>query len=131
MLKRSSSSSTEGKKEEDASISGGEDGLLGFYSDNQVVTLPQGHRFPMDKYRATRLLLEGDLQLRSILTTQPAPLASEEELCLVHDQLYVRKIYFSLSAFESSLSKKLARCYYYVFHCKILPCKKKSSIQKT
>lgn len=47
MLKRSSS--TEGKNEEDASISGGEGGLLGFYSDNQVVTLPQGHRFPMDK----------------------------------------------------------------------------------
>ncbi|KAH8941249.1 hypothetical protein BDL97_14G027900 [Sphagnum fallax] len=93
MLKRSSSSSTEGKKAEDASISGGEDGLLGFYSDNQVVTLPQGHRFPMDKYRATRLLLEGDLQLRSILTTQPAPLASEEELCLVHDQLYVQRIF--------------------------------------
>jgi hypothetical protein len=42
------------------------------------------------------LLLEGDLQLQRILTTRPAPLASEEELCLVHDQLYVQKIFMGM-----------------------------------
>ncbi|KAG0568948.1 hypothetical protein KC19_6G054300 [Ceratodon purpureus] len=67
------------------------DGLLAFYADHYVVPLPEGHRFPMTKYRATRLLLEGDEQLRDILVTKPAPLAAIDDVCLVHDEGYVQR----------------------------------------
>ncbi|KAL3694222.1 hypothetical protein R1sor_007873 [Riccia sorocarpa] len=64
-------------------------GLVGFYSDHHVVPLPEGHRFPMDKYKATRKLLEEDAALKGILATYPAPYASREELSLVHDASYL------------------------------------------
>ncbi|KAL2633513.1 hypothetical protein R1flu_004992 [Riccia fluitans] len=67
-------------------------GLVGFYSDHHVVPLPDGHRFPMDKYRATRKLLEEDAALRGILVTYPSPYASREELSLVHDASYLDSI---------------------------------------
>ncbi|XP_024531872.1 uncharacterized protein LOC112346644 [Selaginella moellendorffii] len=67
--------------------------LIAFYADHHVVPLPKGHRFPMDKYRATRMILEEDLLLRNLLTTFPAPLATENELCLVHSESYVQRVF--------------------------------------
>ncbi|KAG6553089.1 hypothetical protein Mapa_005426 [Marchantia paleacea] len=67
-------------------------GLVGFYSDHYVVPLPEGHRFPMDKYRATRVLLEEDAAMRDILATYPAPFASREELSLAHDESYLESL---------------------------------------
>eukprot|EP00250_Pteridium_aquilinum_P016049 c22914_g1_i1 orf=790-1899(-) len=66
--------------------------LVAFYADHHVVNLPQGHRFPMDKYRATRLMLEDDASLSNIFVTRPSPAASIEELCLVHEERYVQNI---------------------------------------
>ncbi|MCO5554099.1 hypothetical protein L7F22_007625 [Adiantum nelumboides] len=66
--------------------------LAAFYADNNVVSLPDGHRFPMDKYRATRLMLEDDTSLVDLLTTHVSPAASIQELCLVHKERYVHSI---------------------------------------
>lgn len=77
----------------EAAMEGGEgDGLLAFYSDHEEVQLPEGHRFPMDKYRKTRLMLESDASLSEIVTLRPSPLASYEELTRVHDPEYVRRV---------------------------------------
>ncbi|CAM6117926.1 unnamed protein product [Calypogeia fissa] len=67
-------------------------GLLAFYADHHVVPLPPDHRFPMTKYRATRMLLEEDASLLNILVTLPGPQASDAELYLVHGKRYVEKI---------------------------------------
>jgi acetoin utilization deacetylase AcuC-like enzyme len=63
-----------------------------FYSDPFVLPLPEGHRFPMEKYVLLRRRVEasgivptGDLLL--------APPATEEELALVHDAEYLRKVW--------------------------------------
>lgn len=67
------------------------EGLIAFCADHHEVPLPEDHRFPMTKYRATRMLLEGDIQLRDILETRPAPLPSYDDVCLVHDEGYVQR----------------------------------------
>ncbi|KAI5067513.1 hypothetical protein GOP47_0018041 [Adiantum capillus-veneris] len=67
-------------------------GLVAFYADNNVVSLPDGHRFPMDKYRATRLMLEDDASLVNLLTTHVSPAASTQELCVVHEERYLHNI---------------------------------------
>ena len=62
--------------------------LRAFYSDHFVLPLPEGHKFPMAKYSRLRerilaeeLIAPGDLQ--------EAPLASLDDLRLVHDAAYV------------------------------------------
>ncbi len=60
-----------------------------FYADWAEVPLPEGHRFPMHKYRAVRLLLEGDASLAGRLSLQPSPLASLADLHRVHCPRYV------------------------------------------
>ncbi len=48
------------------------------------VQLPEGHRFPMDKYRRTHAALRTDPSLRACLNLQPARLllTHEHSRCL-------------------------------------------------
>lgn len=62
-----------------------------FYSDLYTIPLPEGHRFPMEKYR----LLREALTERGLFTEEdirPAVPATEEELLLAHAPAYVRSI---------------------------------------
>ncbi|RZT93740.1 histone deacetylase family protein [Rivibacter subsaxonicus] len=60
--------------------------MQGFYSDQFVLPLPAGHRFPMAKYRLLRDAILAELH--DVRLTQ-APLASEGELALAHGPSYV------------------------------------------
>lgn len=62
-----------------------------FYSDHHGVPLPEGHRFPMGKYRALReaLLAEGVLASHELT---PAPLAEQAELLHAHDPAWVQAV---------------------------------------
>jgi len=59
-----------------------------FYSDHFVLPLPEGHKFPMAKYSRLRerILAEGIVAPEDL---HEAPLASLEDLRLVHDPGYV------------------------------------------
>ena len=57
-----------------------------FQSDWAHESLPEGHRFPMQKYRLVRQELEGDLSLRGRIQIRKAPLILQKELELVHDK---------------------------------------------
>jgi acetoin utilization deacetylase AcuC-like enzyme len=59
-----------------------------FYSDQHVVELPAGHRFPMEKYAWLRreLVGRGILQAHQLSPSEPAPL---DALVRVHDPEYV------------------------------------------
>ena len=56
-----------------------------FYCDHHTIELPEGHKFPMDKYRLLRKTLERDGQY----TLQPAPSATLESIEQAHDPAYV------------------------------------------
>ena len=63
--------------------------MQAFYSDQFVLPLPQGHRFPMAKYRMLRDQLAHhlpDVQL------QEAPSASDGELAFAHKHAYIAHI---------------------------------------
>jgi acetoin utilization deacetylase AcuC-like enzyme len=63
-----------------------------FHCDEREVPLPEGHRFPMAKYRLLRrLLLERGLVAQGELS--PSPLASREELLLVHAPAYLEALW--------------------------------------
>jgi len=62
--------------------------MQAFYSDHFVLPLPEGHRFPMGKYR----LLRDRLQAVHGLVLKEAPVASEGELALVHTPGYVSAV---------------------------------------
>ena len=47
--------------------------LRTYYADWAEVILPEGHRFPMEKYQATRLMLEQDKSLSDIMELVPSP----------------------------------------------------------
>jgi len=57
-----------------------------FYTDHHVLPLPVGHKFPIEKYRLLREMLEHD----GGFVLERAPLATEEMVELVHDREYVR-----------------------------------------
>ena len=57
-----------------------------FYTDQYTLPLPEGHRFPISKYRLTREILEGGGQFRF----EVAPLADRETIELAHDPEYVK-----------------------------------------
>ena len=60
-----------------------------FYTDQFVLPLPPGHRFPMGKYRLLRDRLAAELpEIRLV----PAPPASDGELALVHTPAYIQAI---------------------------------------
>jgi acetoin utilization deacetylase AcuC-like enzyme len=56
-----------------------------FYTDQYALSLPEGHRFPISKYRLTRELLAG----LGMFRFEPAPLADRETIELAHDSDYV------------------------------------------
>jgi acetoin utilization deacetylase AcuC-like enzyme len=56
-----------------------------FYTDHYPLPLPDGHRFPITKYRLVREALERD----GLFGFSPAPLAKPEVIALAHDPTYV------------------------------------------
>src|SRR5688572_29044982 len=64
-------------------------GMLAFHSDLFVLPLPQGHRFPMGKYRLLREAVASHLP--GIRLTE-APSASDGELALAHTPGYVSAV---------------------------------------
>jgi len=63
--------------------------MQAFYSDQFVLPLPEGHRFPMAKYRMLRDQLVAHLP--EVRLTE-APAATRGELALVHTQAYIDAI---------------------------------------
>jgi acetoin utilization deacetylase AcuC-like enzyme len=56
-----------------------------FYTDHYQLPLPEGHKFPIQKYRLIREFLEHD----DVFEFTPAPLARPEVINLAHDPSYV------------------------------------------
>lgn len=74
-----------------------------FYTDHYEVSLPEGHRFPMFKYRKLRETLLGHGFDKDMF--YPTPLLDEEILYLAHDPVYVLKVQTqTLSASEERVS---------------------------
>ncbi len=63
-----------------------------FYHDHFVLPLPQGHRFPMEKYSRLRERLENDAQSIPFELLVPES-ATLEQLCLAHDRSYVERVF--------------------------------------
>lgn len=63
--------------------------MRAFYSDQFVLPLPEGHRFPMAKYRLLRDRLA--LELPEVAMAVAGP-ASDGELALVHTPSYVQSV---------------------------------------
>jgi acetoin utilization deacetylase AcuC-like enzyme len=63
--------------------------MQAYYSDQFVLPLPEGHRFPMAKYRMLRDRIAAELP--SVLLKE-APATTEGELALVHTPTYVDSI---------------------------------------
>lgn len=57
-----------------------------FYTDHHVLPLPPGHKFPIEKYRVLREMLERE----DGFVLERAPLATEEVIELAHDREYVQ-----------------------------------------
>ena len=66
--------------------------MVTLYADWAEVPLPPGHRFPMHKYRETRLILEGDASLAGRIELRPSPLVSRDDLLRVHCPDYVERV---------------------------------------
>jgi acetoin utilization deacetylase AcuC-like enzyme len=62
-----------------------------FYHDHFVLPLPEGHRFPMEKYSRLRERLEKDDQSHHTEFVIPER-ATYDELCLAHDPSYVERV---------------------------------------
>lgn len=65
--------------------------LPAFHSDQFELPLPEGHRFPMTKYRLLRERVAAQADALGIELLTP-PLASDEALHRVHDRAYVASI---------------------------------------
>ena len=63
--------------------------MQAFHSDTFVLPLPEGHSFPMSKYRLLRERVEAELPH---IRLQEAPLASAGELALAHSPTYVSHV---------------------------------------
>lgn len=63
--------------------------MRAFYSDQFVLPLPEGHRFPMAKYRLLRERLAQEVPEIEMLAAQPA---SDGELALVHTPEYIQSV---------------------------------------
>ena len=59
-----------------------------FYCDHFVLPLPDGHRFPMDKYRRLRERWSGDARFELL---EP-PAAADHELALAHEHGYIDRV---------------------------------------
>jgi acetoin utilization deacetylase AcuC-like enzyme len=60
-----------------------------FYCDQFSVTLPQGHRFPMQKYRTTRELVRQETA--GVIFMEPVA-ATDSQLALAHTQDYIGSV---------------------------------------
>jgi acetoin utilization deacetylase AcuC-like enzyme len=78
--------------------------MQAFYADQFVLPLPEGHRFPMPKYRMLRDWLTANLPQ---VKMQVAPPATDDELALVHTAAYIRGI--SLGVEQGGLDPKIMR----------------------
>jgi acetoin utilization deacetylase AcuC-like enzyme len=63
--------------------------MKAYYSDQFVLPLPPGHRFPMAKYA---LLRDAIAQALPAVQLAPAPSASDGELALAHSPVYIADI---------------------------------------
>lgn len=63
--------------------------MIAFYTDRFVLPLPQGHRFPMEKYRLLRQRVAE--QLPAVHLEEP-PAASDRELLRIHRPSYVQRL---------------------------------------
>jgi acetoin utilization deacetylase AcuC-like enzyme len=63
--------------------------MRAFYSDQFVLPLPPGHRFPMAKYRLLRNQLSAEIPGVHL---EAAPAASDGELALVHTPSYIQAV---------------------------------------
>jgi acetoin utilization deacetylase AcuC-like enzyme len=63
--------------------------MQAFYSDHFVLPLPEGHRFPMAKYRMLRDQLAQHLP---IIQLAQAPAATDGELAFAHSPAYIQAI---------------------------------------
>lgn len=63
--------------------------LKAFYSDHFVLPLPEGHRFPMQKYRLVREGVRNKLEHVEFLEAQPA---TDGVLALAHHPLYIQRV---------------------------------------
>ena len=61
-----------------------------FYNDVYEVELPEGHRFPMEKYRLVSQLLQR-VHAADDVAFAVSPLATLEELATTHDREYARR----------------------------------------
>lgn len=62
-----------------------------FYTDHFELPLPEGHRFPMSKYRLLRDRIVADpLHADDVLLVPPA--ATTQQLTMAHDTEYVRRV---------------------------------------
>jgi len=59
-----------------------------FYTDHFVLPLPEGHRFPMQKYA----LLREAVQTFAPQSLEEAPVATDDQLLLAHDAAYVDRM---------------------------------------
>ncbi len=78
--------------------------MQAFYADQFVLPLPEGHRFPMPKYKMLRDWITAHLPL---VQMQVAPPATDGELALVHTPQYIRGI--SLGVEQGGLDPKIMR----------------------
>lgn len=62
-----------------------------YYSDTFEFPVPEGHHFPMEKYRLARNALAGS-EFANRLDFHAAPAASDEQLLLVHTEAYLQKL---------------------------------------
>ncbi len=62
-----------------------------YYTDHFELPLPDGHRFPMDKYRRLRQAIAvSDLHRGDPLLVPPA--ATDDQLATCHDRQYIRRV---------------------------------------
>ena len=62
-----------------------------FYNDIYEVSLPVGHRFPMQKYRMVRDMLQSDESLANLIDFCPSPVASAGDLRTTHHPDYIKR----------------------------------------
>ena len=72
-----------------------------YYCDHYAIPLPDGHKFPMRKYRLTRDYLAAD----GIFDFECAPLADPTVIALAHDPVYVSN--FMAGTIESAIMRRI------------------------
>ena len=62
--------------------------MKAFYTDHFVLPLPEGHRFPMEKYLRLRDLVSGEKNIELV----EAPAATDTQILYAHDPRYLIKV---------------------------------------